>query len=131
MATLERQAPRIVVADDDPHVLKALTMLLEEGHYDVVGTATDGPSAVDLIVESKPDVAIVDFRMPNMTGVEVAEAFTRASAEVPIIVFSAYDDAGIQSAARGAGVAAYLVKGCRAAKLFATIDEVLARRAEV
>jgi len=131
MRTVPRPAPRVVVADDDPHVLKALTMLLEEGSYDVVGSATDGPSAVDMIVEQKPDVAIVDFRMPNMTGVEVAEAFTRACATVPIIVFSAYDDPGIQSAARGAGVAAYLVKGCRAGELFATIDEVLARTGSV
>lgn len=129
MSTFPHPSPRVVVADDDPHVLKALTLLLEEGAYDVVGSATDGPSAIDMIVEEKPDVAIVDFRMPNMTGVEVAEVFTRACAGVPIIIFSAYDDAGIQGAAHSAGVAAYLVKGCRAHELFSTIDDVLARSA--
>jgi two-component system response regulator PrrA len=119
---------RIVVADDDERVLQSLAALLRDAGYDVVATATDGPSAVDAIVESRADLAIVDFRMPDMSGVEVAEAFRRAFARVPVIVFSAYDDAGIQAAARAAGVRAYLVKGCPADEIFAAIEAALGPR---
>ena len=116
---------RIVVADDEPTILEALRQLLGEAGYVVAGTASDGATAVRLVEELQPDVVLVDYRMPDMTGIEVASALRERAPEVGIVILSAYDDASIQLNAERIRVGAYLVKGCSSRQIFGAIDEAI------
>ena len=65
--------PSIIIADDHPLVLKGLQDFLIEKKYNIIGSATNGKDAYNLILKQKPDIAILDIRMPFMTGVEIAK----------------------------------------------------------
>jgi DNA-binding NarL/FixJ family response regulator len=116
---------RIVLADDEPVILEALRQLLEELGYDVVGTAADGGKAVELAEQLLPDVMVVDLRMPVLTGIEVASVLGISCPTLPVIVLSAYDDAGLQLAAERVPVSAYLVKGCSSREIVGAIRDAV------
>ncbi len=65
--------PSIIIADDHPLVLKGLQDFLEEKNYSIIGSANDGKEALKLILEKEPDIAILDIRMPHLTGIEIAK----------------------------------------------------------
>lgn len=65
--------PSIIIADDHPLVLKGLQDFLEEKEYPIIGSANNGKDALKLIIEKEPDIAILDIRMPHLTGIEVAK----------------------------------------------------------
>ena len=102
---------RVVVADNDPGALElVLTDLTLEGH-DVVGSCTDGTTALELCVRLRPDVAVLDHRMPHGPhGLEVAQRLADEAPEVRIIVFTNYQDADLVRQVRASG-ASYLPKG--------------------
>lgn len=104
-------ALRLVVVDNDPDALElALTDLRLEGH-DIVGSAVDGTSAIELCLRLRPDVAVIDHRMPpGPHGLEVARVLAREAPEVRVIVFTNYQDRGLVDAVRATG-ATYLPKG--------------------
>jgi DNA-binding NarL/FixJ family response regulator len=116
---------RVLLADDDETILGALRGLLEEFGFDVVGTAPDGVAAVSLAETLRPDVMLADLRMPHLTGFEVAAALQESCPDVPVIILSAYDDAGLQLAAELIPVAGYLVKGCSSREIFAAIHNAV------
>ena len=64
----------IVIADDHPLMLRGLTDFLTSKGFNIIGSAEDGNSAYNLIVKLKPEIAILDIRMPHKTGLEIAEA---------------------------------------------------------
>jgi len=101
--------PRILIADDEAIRLMSLrTQLLTLG-MDVVGEATTGREAVELALKTRPDLAILDIKMPDGDGIEAARAITGAH-PIPIIVLTAYADQALVERAAAAGVFAYLVK---------------------
>jgi DNA-binding NarL/FixJ family response regulator len=102
---------RVVVADNDPGALElVLTDLTLEGH-DVVGSCTDGTAALELCVRLRPDVAVLDHRMPpGPHGLEVAQRLADEAPEVRVIVFTNYQDADLVQQVRASG-ASYLPKG--------------------
>jgi DNA-binding NarL/FixJ family response regulator len=118
----------LVAADDDPGMLLALRQLLEDAGYTVVGTAGDGEAALELIQRLTPDCAIVDLRMPGLTGLDVAEVLAQRGDPTPLILLSAFDDPQLQIEAERVGVVEYLVKGCPAAEIFKTIERCISRR---
>ncbi len=118
---------RLLVADDDERLLTMLAGLLEDLGYDVAATAPDGRSAVDRCLSDPPDVAILDQRMPGLSGIDAAKELKQRLPQLPIVILSAYDDPGLQEAALQAGVATYLVKGCSAAEIAAVIDRASSR----
>jgi DNA-binding NarL/FixJ family response regulator len=122
MTAIEAVRPRVVLADDEPIILEALRQLLEESGCDVVDTATDGITAVELADDLHPDVLVADLRMPGLTGLEVAAQLRKRTPPVPVVILSAYDDVGLQLAAERIPVAAYLVKGCSSRALVAAIN---------
>ena len=65
--------PSIVIADDHPLVLKGLQDFLTEKGFDILASANDGKTAYNLIIEHSPDIAILDIRMPNLSGIEIAQ----------------------------------------------------------
>lgn len=104
-------ALRIVVADNDPDALElVLTDLRLEGH-DIVGSALDGATAIELCERLQPDVAVIDHRMPpGPHGLEVAQTLARTAPEVRVIVFTNYQERALIDAVRASG-ATYLPKG--------------------
>jgi AmiR/NasT family two-component response regulator len=102
---------RLVVADNDPSALElVLTDLAFEGH-DIVGSSLDGASAIELCLELRPDVAVIDHRMPpGPNGLDVAQRLARDAPEIRVIVFTNYQDVTLIEAVRATG-ATYLPKG--------------------
>jgi len=100
---------RIIVADDNPAFLRELTSLLE-AEFDVVATAADGKSALDLIRRYKPDLVVLDLGMPVLNGVEVSRELSKCSQSPPVVICSAETDPEIVEAARQAGALAYVFK---------------------
>ena len=81
---------RIILADDSQYIRTAYRRVLEtQSHFDVVGVAEDGEEAVQKVQELQPDVAILDVRMPKMTGIEAAHQISIDQPSVGIIVISA------------------------------------------
>jgi len=78
--------PRCLIADDHPALTSAVSSYLSENGFDVVGPASDGRRAVALIAEEKPDVALVDYRMPRLSGADLVRALREAAPETCIVV---------------------------------------------
>ncbi len=102
---------RVVVADNDPGALElVLTDLGLEGH-EVVGSCCDGTSALELCVRLRPDVVVLDHRMPpGPHGLEVAQRLAAEAPGVRVIVFTNYQDPELVAQVRATG-ATYLPKG--------------------
>jgi DNA-binding NarL/FixJ family response regulator len=78
-----------------------------------------------MVSMTRPDVVLMDVRMPGMSGTEAADVLRRDHPDVPVVLLSAYNDEGIVKAAEEAHVAAYLVKGCTAEELLSTVGTVI------
>ena len=104
-------ARRVVIADNDPDALELVsTDLRLEGH-DIVGSAADGETALRLCRELRPDVLVVDYRMPpGPNGAEVARQMRKELPAVTVVVFTNYDTADIAQLVRRAG-ARLVLKG--------------------
>jgi two-component system, response regulator PdtaR len=116
---------RLVVVDDDTQLAEELAGLFTDVGYEVTGVANTAKQGIDLVEKTMPDVVVMDVRMPGMSGTEAAHVLRLQHPEVPVVLLSAYDDEGIVKAAADANVAAYLVKGCSATELLATIGTVI------
>ena len=93
---------RIVVADDSQPFLERLTSFLA-AEFDIVATAIDGKTALNLIRHHQPDVAVLDLHMPTLSGIEVARELAKSSPGLPIVICSMETDPDIVEAARKAG----------------------------
>jgi response regulator NasT len=104
-------------------------MLREMGH-EVVGAAADGPAALQLLADTRPDLAILDIKMPGMDGLAVAEAISARQA-LPVVMLTAYSERDlVERATATEAVQAYLVKPVREADLAPVLDLAVARFAE-
>jgi AmiR/NasT family two-component response regulator len=117
---------RVLIADDEAIIRLGLRTMLEEVGHQVVGMAADGPSAVRLAAEQEPDLAILDIKMPNMDGLEVAEAIT-AKRRIPILMLTAYSDRELVERATKLAVLAYLIKPVKEANLGLAIELAMVR----
>jgi len=99
-----------VVADDHPALLAAVTTILAEHDIDVIGTASDGEEALAKIETRKPRVALLDARMPRLTGIEVAERAQRSTPETAIVLYTGFGDSALLSEALDAGIRGFVVK---------------------
>jgi DNA-binding NarL/FixJ family response regulator len=116
---------RILIADDDASMRGALGDLLSgEPGYEVVGVAADPESAIDLAGTHRPDVAILDVKMPGGGGVRAAEGIRSASPGTRIVALSAWDDSETMRRMRRAGASGYLVKGAAPDDILALIDRL-------
>jgi AmiR/NasT family two-component response regulator len=116
---------RVVVAEDEAIVRLDVKEILLSAGYEVVGETGRGDDAVALAAETKPDLAILDVKMPGMSGIQAAREITR-DAQVAVIVLTAFSQRELIEEARDAGVAAYLVKPFRRDELLGAVDTVLA-----
>ncbi|PBJ14204.1 response regulator transcription factor [Flavobacterium sp. ACN6] len=103
---------RVVLADDHVFVRDGIKSLLEnEANIEVVGEAIDGADALEVVAESKPDLLIVDIRMPNLTGIEVVEKLRSENNDVKIIMLSMHESEEYVLKSIKAGADGYLLKG--------------------
>ena len=117
---------RVLIADDEAMIRLGLRTILEEMGHRVVGLAADGPSTVRLAAKEKPDLVILDIKMPDMDGLEVAEAIT-AKRRIPILMLTAYSDRELVDRATKLAVLAYLVKPVKELDLGLAIELAMAR----
>ncbi len=117
---------RVVIADDDPIIRMDLREMLTGLNYTVVGEAADGMSAVTQARELRPDLVIMDIRMPEMDGIEAARTLT-AEDIAPVLLLTAYSEPELVHRATQAGVIGYLVKPFREAQLGPAIEVTLGR----
>ncbi len=120
---------RVIIADDESLIRMDLREMLTNLGYLVVGEAGDGRSAVNLARELRPDIVIMDIKMPDMDGIEAARLLTEERI-APVLLLSAYSQQELVQRARQAGVAGYLVKPFRESDLTPAIEVVLARFSE-
>lgn len=120
---------RVVIADDEPIIRMGLREMLQEQGYEVVGEATDGQTAIDLARRVRPDVVVMDIRMPGIDGISAASILT-AERIAPIILITAYYDRELVDRSRDAGVFAYVRKPFNETQLIPQIELALARFAE-
>ncbi|HYP19138.1 MAG TPA: response regulator [Chloroflexia bacterium] len=116
----------VVIADDDPIIRMDLREMLGGMDYEVAGEASDGKSAVELARKLKPDLVIMDIKMPELDGIEAARMLT-AEEVAPVLMLTAYSDPDLVQRATQAGVINYLVKPFREAQLGPAIEVTLAR----
>lgn len=103
---------RVVLADDHVFVRDGIKSLLEnEANIEVVGEAIDGSDALEVVAETKPELLIVDIRMPNLTGIEVVEKLRSENNSVKIIMLSMHESEEYVLKSIKAGADGYLLKG--------------------
>lgn len=100
---------RVVIAEDEALIRLDLKEMLEEEGYSVVGEAGDGQTAVELAREHRPDLVILDVKMPVLDGISAAEKIAEESI-APVLMLTAFSQRDLVERARDAGAMAYLVK---------------------
>ncbi len=123
-------AIQIVIAEDEAIIRLDLRETLEEEGYEVVADCGRGDEAVQLVTQHKPDVAILDIKMPVMSGLEAAKLISQSKI-CPVVMLTAFSQREIVEQARGAGALAYLVKPFQKSDLVPAIELAIARFAEM
>lgn len=117
---------RVVIADDESIICMDLREMLSNLGYLVVGEAGDGRSAVNLARELRPDVVLMDIKMPDMDGIEAARILTEERV-APVVLLTAFSQRDLVDRAKEAGVVGYLVKPIQEADLAPAIEIALSR----
>jgi response regulator NasT len=123
------QQLRLVIADDESLIRMNLKETLVGLGYLVVGEAGEGVSVVNLARELRPDLVIMDIKMPKLDGIQAAKVLTEDKI-APVLLLTAYSDRELVDRAREAGVVNYIVKPFRDAELLPAIEIAMARYAE-
>jgi two-component system, response regulator PdtaR len=121
---------RVLLAEDEALIRLDLKEMLEEEGFEVVGEVGDGESAVKLAESLRPDLIILDVKMPGMDGITAAEriAETRIA---PVVMLTAFSQRDLVERARDAGAMAYLVKPFQKRDLLPAIEMAVSRHAEI
>ncbi|MCC9308991.1 response regulator [Kitasatospora sp. RB6PN24] len=130
LETDSSQITRIVIAEDEALIRLDLKEMLEEEGYTVVGEAGDGETAVRLVEELKPDLAIFDVKMPVLDGLSAAERIHEAHL-APVLMLTAFSQRELVERARDAGAMAYIVKPFSKSDLVPAIEMAVSRYTEM
>jgi response regulator NasT len=117
---------RVVIAEDEALIRLDLKEMLEEEGYEVAGEAGDGETAVKLAVSQRPDLVILDVKMPVLDGLSAAEQIA-AERIAPVVILTAFSQRDLVERARDAGAMAYLVKPFTKADLVPAIAMAVSR----
>ena len=121
---------RVVVAEDEALIRLDLVEMLREEGYDVVGEAGDGEAALRLAEQLRPDLVILDIKMPIMDGLAAAERIAGGRI-APVVILTAFSQRDLVERARAAGAMAYLVKPFQKSDLVPAIEIALSRFSEL
>jgi response regulator NasT len=119
---------RILVAEDEALIRMDLVEMLQEAGYEVVAEAANGQEAVDLAFKHKPDLAILDVKMPVLDGISAAE---RIIEWAPVLMLTAFSQKELIDRARDAGVMAYVVKPFTIGDLIPAIEIAISRHLQM
>jgi AmiR/NasT family two-component response regulator len=122
--------PRVVLAEDEALIRLDLAEMLAEEGYDVVGQAGDGEKAVQLVEELRPDLVVLDVKMPKLDGITAASRIAEQRI-APVVILTAFSQRELVDRAREAGAMAYVVKPFGKADLVPAIEVARARFAEL
>lgn len=120
----------MLIAEDEALIRLDLKEMLEEDGYTVVGEAGDGQTAVTLATELRPDLVILDVKMPVLDGLSAAEQIVAARI-APVVILTAFSQRDLIERAREAGAMAYLVKPFQSKDLLPTIEMAVSRFQEL
>src|SRR5438445_5126339 len=129
-STTPTRPRRVLVAEDEALIRLDLKEMLEEEGYDVVGEAADGEQAVRLADELKPDLVILDVKMPVLDGISAAEQIV-GKRIAPVVMLTAFSQRDLVERAVEAGAMAYLVKPFAKSDLVPTIEVAVSRAAQL
>lgn len=121
---------RVLIAEDEALIRLDLKEMLQEEGYEVCGEAGDGETAVRLASELRPDLVIVDVKMPVLDGISAAERIA-TSRIAPVVILTAFSQRELVERARAAGAMAYLVKPFQKKDLLPTIEMAVSRFTEI
>nr|WP_062078686.1 response regulator [Demequina globuliformis] len=121
---------RAVVAEDEALIRMDIVETLREGGYDVVGEGANGEEGVALAKEHKPDVVVMDIKMPVMDGITAAEQIAAARV-APVVLLTAFSQTELVERARDAGAMAYVVKPFTPADLLPAVEIAASRFVEI
>jgi len=128
MSKLEKLAVRILVAEDEAIIRMDLVEMLREAGYDVVAEASDGAEAIELAQLYKPDLVILDVKMPILDGISAAEKIIDIA---PVLMLTAFSQRELVERARDAGVMAYVVKPFSIGDLIPAIEIAISRHTQM
>ncbi|MGH3507126.1 MAG: ANTAR domain-containing response regulator [Nocardioidaceae bacterium] len=123
-------ARRVVIAEDEALIRLDLAEMLAEDGYDVVGQAGDGERAVELAEELRPDLVVLDVKMPKLDGISAAQRIAEQRI-APVVILTAFSQRDLVERARDAGAMAYLVKPFGKTDLVPAIEMAVSRFAEL
>ena len=121
---------RLVIADNESIIRMDLREMLEDAGHEIVGEATDGKRAVELTKKYKPDLVLMDIKMPEMDGITAAGKISEEGI-APVLLLTAFSQQDIVEKAKGSGVLGYLVKPVREENLFPAMEIALSRWQEM
>ncbi len=127
-SSIDTVAPRIVVAEDEALIRMDLVEMLTEAGYEVVGQASNGQEAIALVQELKPDLAILDVKMPVLDGISAAEEIIHIA---PVLMLTAFSQKELVERARDAGVMAYVVKPFSITDLVPALEIAISRHKQM
>ncbi|MEY3094565.1 MAG: response regulator [Actinobacteria bacterium] len=119
---------RILVAEDETLIRMDLVEMLREAGYDVVGEATNGQEAIELAENLRPDIAILDVKMPVLDGISAAEKIIDIA---PVLMLTAFSQRDLVERARDAGAMAYVVKPFTINDLVPSIEIAISRHTQM
>ncbi|HRN29781.1 MAG TPA: response regulator [Terrimesophilobacter sp.] len=121
---------RVVVAEDESLIRLDIVETLRDNGFDVVGEAADGETAVQLATELRPDLVVMDVKMPQLDGITAAERLTKGHI-APVVLLTAFSQKELVERASEAGALAYVVKPFTPNDLLPAIEIALARHAQI
>ncbi|WP_237588656.1 response regulator [Polaribacter sargassicola] len=116
--------PTIFIADDHPILIKGLKDILVEKKMNVIGTANDGQSALNFIIKEKPNIAILDVEMPNLTGIEIADECKKNNISTKIILITLHKEIDLYLKSKKLNIYGYLLKEFALQEIEICIDSV-------
>jgi two-component system, response regulator PdtaR len=129
-AAWEGAGRTVVVAEDEALIRLDIVEMLTEAGYRVVGEAADGEQAVKLAEELRPDLVVLDVKMPVLDGISAAERIVAARI-APVVLLTAFSQKELVERARDAGAMAYVVKPFGAADLLPALEIAISRHAQI
>jgi len=125
--TVEARIARVVIADDQTLFRDGLSRLLDEDpRVEVVGSAPDGQEAIKLVAELRPDVILMDLKMPGVDGVEATQRIAQETPETKVLILTTFETDGYVLQALRAGASGYLLKDSHKDAIVTSIHAVIA-----
>lgn len=123
------EALRVLVAEDESLIRLDIVATLEEAGYEIVAQADNGIAAIEFAEQAKPDIAVLDIKMPGLDGITVAEKL--AELDIPCVMLTAFSQSDLVGRAASAGAMAYLLKPFKPTELMPAIQVAMSRHSEL